>query len=263
MTTVSAVLIVKDEALILAECLASLDWADEIIVLDGGSDDDSVAIAGNFTGKVFVEPDWQGFGAQRQRAQQHASGEWIFMIDADERVTPELQQEIQAAVADNQQQHLYLMPILPWCFGRFIRHSGWYPAHKIRLYPRLKARYGDDRIHEKLILNDGMQKHWLKGDLLHFTYRDMKHYLVKSASYADEWAQERQQQGQQASLFQAITHGAGCFIKMYLVKRGFLDGAQGLLLAALSAHSTFVKYADLWARGQRAMPTAEQVKSLE
>jgi len=257
MATISAVLIVKNEALVLADCLAALAWVDEIVVLDGGSDDESVAIAERFTDKVFVDDDWQGFGVQRQRAQQHASGDWVFMIDADERVTPELRQGIEAVVASDRQQNIYLIPVLPWCFGRFIRHSGWYPEHKIRLYPRLKARYGDDRVHEKLIIDEGMQRQYLKGDLLHFTYRDMRHYLVKSAHYADEWAQSRQQRGRQASLLQAAVHGAGCFIKMYLVKRGFLDGPQGLLLALLSAHSTFVKYADLWARNQRTTPPQE------
>ncbi len=260
MATLSAVLIVKNEALILAECLSLLAWVDEIVVLDGGSEDDSVVIARRYTDKVFVEADWQGFGVQRQRAQQHATGDWIFMIDADEHVTPELRQSIEATVAANQQQNVYLVPILPWCFGRFIRHSGWYPEHKIRLYPRCKARYGDHRVHEKLILDDGVQKHYLKGDLLHFTYRDMKHYLVKSANYADEWAQERQQEGRRGTLLQALTHGVGCFIKMYLVKRGFLDGPQGFLLALLSAHSTFVKYADLWSRAQPAAPAAKAVK---
>ncbi len=255
MASISAVLIVRNESEILADCLTALDWVDEIVVLDGGSEDDSVAIAQRFTDKVFVATDWQGFGVQRQRAQQHATSDWVFMIDADERVTPELKQEITAVVASDPQQHVYLVPILPWCFGRFIRHSGWYPEHKIRLYPRLKARYGDDRVHEKLNLDDGMQKQFLKGDLLHFTYRDMKHYLVKSAHYADEWAQARQQQGRTASLLQAVIHGMGCFIKMYLVKRGFLDGKQGLLLAILSAHSTFAKYADLWSRSQRTNPS--------
>ncbi len=181
------------------------------------------------------------------------------MIDADERVTPELGKEIEAVVAGDQQQNVYLVPILPWCFGRFIRHSGWYPEHKIRLYPRLKARYGNDRVHEKLIIDEGVQKQFLQGDLLHFTYRDMKHYLVKSANYAAEWAQERQQKGRKASLPQAVIHGVGCFIKMYLVKRGFLDGPQGFLLAVLSAHSTFAKYADLWVRTQSTESKPEQV----
>lgn len=254
MATLSAVLIVKNEAVILADCLAALDWVDEIVVLDGASDDDSVAIARRFTDKVFVEADWQGFGLQRQRAQQHASGDWVFMIDADERVTPELRREIETVMADEQQQSIYLVPILPWCFGRFIRHSGWYPEHKIRLYPRLKARYGDDRLHEKLQLDEGLKRVFLKGDLLHFTYRDMEHYLVKSAFYASEWAQAYQQKGREASLLQAAIHGLGCFFKMYLMKRGFLDGRQGFLLAVLSAHSTFVKYADLWTRYQPPAP---------
>ncbi len=259
MASISAVLIVRDEATILTECLAALDWVDEIVVLDGGSDDDSVAIARRFTDKIFVDADWQGFGVQRQRAQQHASGDWVFMIDADERVTPELRKEIEAVVVSDQQQNVYLVPILPWCFGRFIRYSGWYPEHKIRLYPRLKARYGNDRVHEKLIIDEGVQKQFLQGDLLHFTYRDMKHYLVKSANYAAEWAQERQQKGRKASLPQAVIHGVGCFIKMYLVKRGFLDGPQGFLLAVLSAHSTFAKYADLWVRTQSTESKPEQV----
>ncbi len=259
MATISAVLIVKNEELTLAQCLASLEWVDEIIVLDSGSDDDTVAIANRFTDKIFVNKDWQGFGLQRQRAQQHASSDWVFMIDADERVTSELQQEIKAVVARAPQHNVYRVPILPWCFGRFIRHSGWYPAYKIRLYPRLKARYGDERVHEKLRLDDGLQKQTLKGDLLHFTYRDMRHYLVKSANYADEWAQERKLQGRKASLLQGVVHGAGCFIKMYLVKRGFLDGAQGFLLAMLSAHSTFVKYADLWTRDQGAPPKIKPI----
>lgn len=254
MATISAVLIVRNEALVLAECLTALDWFDEIVVLDGGSDDDSVAIAKQFTDNVFIETEWQGFGVQRQRAQHYASCDWIFMIDADERVTPELKAEINLVVEQDDRSQVCLMPILPWCFGRFIRHSGWYPEHKIRLYPREKARYGDDRVHEKLVIDEGMQHSYLKGDLLHFTYRDMKHYLVKSAHYANEWAQARQQAGRSASLFQAVTHGVGCFIKMYLVKRGFLDGPQGFLLAVLSAHSTFVKYADLWSRGQGKPP---------
>lgn len=255
MTTLSAVLIVRNEASILAECLAALDWVDEIVVLDSGSEDDSVAIAKQYTDKVFVDTEWQGFGVQRQRAQRYASGDWVFMIDADERVTPELKAEIRRVVEQDNQNQVYLIPILPWCFGRFIRHSGWYPEHKIRLYPCAKARYGDDRVHEKLVIDAGMQNVYLNGDLLHFTYRNMEHYLVKSARYANEWALARQQVGRSASLLQGITHGIGCFIKMYLLKRGFLDGPQGFLLAVLSAHSTFVKYADLWSRSQSAPPS--------
>ena len=251
MSSLSIVMIVKDEANSLAACLDKVLWADEIIVLDSGSSDNTVEVARKFTDKVFVAEDWQGYGVQRQRAQENAACDWVLMIDADEHVTPELSVEIQGIVKANDQFRAYAVPILPWCFGRFIRHGGWYPAPKVRLYPRSRARYGDERVHEKLYFDEGMTTKKLKGDLLHFTYRDMEHYLVKSAHYAAEWAEQRKKDGRSATLTQGAIHGLGCFLKMYLFKAGFLDGRQGLLLAILSAHSTFVKYADLWSRNQK------------
>ena len=250
MPLLSAVLIVKNEAAILGACLARLDWADEIVVLDGGSGDDTVNIARQYTDKVYVESEWQGYGVQRQRAQSYASGDWILMIDADEHVSAELKKSIQNVTETDDRSKAYAIPILPWCFGRFIRHGGWYPAHKVRLYPRDKAGYGDQRVHEKLAFEAGLEVERLQGDLLHYTYRDLEHYLVKSAMYASEWAEQRQQRGKRSSLFQGIIHGTGCFLRMYVFRAGFLDGQQGFLLALLSAHSTFVKYADLWIRRQ-------------
>lgn len=250
MARLTAVLIVRNEAPVLAECLAHLAWVDEIVVLDSGSTDDTVAIARRYTDRVFVAADWQGYGVQRQRAQQHATGDWILMIDADERVSPALRQSIAGVVQRDDRSRAWAMAILPWCFGRFIRHGGWYPAWKVRLYPRAVARYGDERVHEKLSFDPGVETARLAGDLVHYTYRDLEHYLVKSARYAAEWARQRQQAGKRASLAEGLLHGAGCFLRMYLLKAGFLDGRQGFLLALLSAHSTFVKYADLWSRRQ-------------
>lgn len=248
--TISAVLIVKDSAESLRRCLESVTWCDEIVIMDSGSTDTTLDIAREFTDKIFVNTDWQGYGPQRQLAQAKASSEWIFMIDADEQVTPELKTSIQKIVTENDQSAVYATPRLSWVFGRFIRHCGWYPDYVIRLYPAARGRYGDDRVHEKVYYNEGTQLKYLNGDLLHFTYRDMEHYLVKSAQYAAAWAEQRQARGKRASLLQGIVHGIGCFIKMYLLRAGFLDGKQGLLLSLLSAHSTFVKYADLWTRDQ-------------
>ncbi|MFO7604411.1 MAG: glycosyltransferase family 2 protein [Gammaproteobacteria bacterium] len=250
MASLSVVLIVKNEAAIIEAALSGLDWADEIVVIDSGSTDDTQAIARKYTQQVYEYRDWLGYGVQRQRAQSHATGDWVLMLDADERVSSPLQQEITRVVQLNQQDRAYAVPILPWCFGRFIRHGGWYPAHKVRLYPRHQAHYGDDRVHEKLIFAEGMRIERLRGDLLHFTYRDLEHYLVKSARYAAEWAQQRQERGRTASIPQGVLHGMSCFLKMYVLRGGFLDGRQGFLLAVLSAHSTFVKYADLWVRQQ-------------
>jgi len=248
--TLSAVLIVKNEENSLPECLDALTWVEELVIVDAGSSDQTVETAKKYTDKIFSEPDWQGYGTQRQRAQSYASCDWVVMIDADEHVTPALKASIQEAVQQNDQDKVYALPRLSWVFGRFIRHSGWYPDYVIRLYPRNKARYGDEKVHEKLHFGDDMQVVKLTGDLLHYTYRDLEHYLVKSASYAAAWAEQRQAKGKRSSLLQGFWHGVACFLRMYIFRLGFLDGRQGLLLAILSAHSTFVKYADLWVKQQ-------------
>lgn len=257
MPRLSAVLIVRNESAQLGACLESVKWADEIVVLDGGSDDDTVAIARRYTDKVFIERDWQGYGIQRQRAQQRASGDWILMIDADERVTPELRVEIERAVAADDRTIVYAVPRLSFCFGRFIRHGGWYPDYVTRLYPRGRARYGDELVHEKIHPDPGVRVVRLRGDLLHYTYRNLEHYLLKSAGFAAAWATMRQRQGRRAGLVQGMLHGIACFVRMYLLRAGFLDGKAGILLALLSAHSTFAKYADLWVRQQRLPRTQE------
>ncbi|MFG6668116.1 glycosyltransferase family 2 protein [Halomonas sp. HNIBRBA4712] len=245
---ISAVLIVKNEAHHLRACLETLTFADEIVVLDAGSSDETLMIAREFTDNVSVNADWQGFGVQRQRAEALAHGEWILMIDADERVTDELRQSILAAV--ERRPAVYRLARLSWCFGRFIRHSGWYPDRVERLYPRGRASYNAALVHEKLVVPDTLETLPLEGDLLHYTYRDVRHYLEKSAHYADAWAEQRAARGKTASIGQGVVHALGCFLKMYVLKAGFRDGGQGLLLAILSAHSTFNKYAALWVRGK-------------
>lgn len=248
MNSLSAVLIVKNEASNLAACLKTLDWVDEIIVLDSGSTDDTCSIAESFGAKVHVRDDWAGFGEQRLRAQRLATSEWVFMIDADERVTPELQQSIMALIQGG--PAIGRIARLSWCFGGFIRHAGWYPDWIDRVYPRELAQYNTNLVHEKLENIAGLPVQKLQGDLLHYTYDSMNHYLTKSAHYAELWAEARDKKGKKGSLGSALIHGIGCFLRMYLFRLGFLDGRQGLLLALLSAHSTFVKHADLWVRQQ-------------
>lgn len=248
--TLSVTLIVKNEEINLAGCLDSVRWADEIVVLDAGSSDKTIDIAKSYTDKVFVNADWQGFGIQRQRLQEIANSDWILMLDADERITTELKSEIQRVIASDDRNTVYDLPRLSWCFGKFIRYSGWYPDYVTRLYPKEKAHYSSKLVHEKLEYPAEMNVTKLKGDLLHYTYRNLEHYLVKSASYATAWADQREANGKSSTLLQGVMHGAGCFIKMYIIRLGFLDGKQGFLLALLSAHSTFAKYADLWIRQQ-------------
>lgn len=256
-------LIVRNESSNIDDCLESISWADEIVVIDGGSSDDTAERARRHGARVEAATDWQGFGIQRQRAQALASCDWVLMLDADERVTPALAAEIQDVLRNDDRYCAYTLPRLSWCFGRYIHHGGWYPDHVLRLYPRNRARYNDALVHERVVLDVGMRVERLKGDLLHYTYENMHHYLAKSAQYAAAWAEQRQRRGRRASLLQGLYHALGCFLRMYVFRLGMLDGRAGLLLALLSAHSTFVKYADLWVRGQPQRPKVTSNRILE
>lgn len=244
--TLAAVLIVKNESENLADCLATLDWVDEIVILDSGSKDATEKIALAAKAKFYVNEEWPGFGKQRKIAQGYVTSDWVLWVDADERVTPELRTSIQKVLANPTENIVYAIPRLSWVFGRFIRHCGWYPDRVLRFYPVKLTQYNESLVHEKVIVHKNMQTKNLTGNLLHYTYRDLEHYLVKSAGYAAAWAEQRQLKGKKASISQGLVHSLGCFFKMYLLKAGFLDGKQGFLLSILSAHSTFVKYADLW-----------------
>ncbi|MCX2961712.1 glycosyltransferase family 2 protein [Rodentibacter caecimuris] len=251
MPTISIAMIVKNEAQDLALCLDTVkDWVDEIVILDSGSTDNTKEIALSYEAKFYENTDWPGFGKQRQIAQQYVTSDYVLWLDADERVTPELRQSIQRAVQQNPENTVFEIPRISEVFGRKIRHSGWYPDYVVRLYRTHYAGYNDSLVHEKVCYPNNTRVERLTGDLEHFTYKNLHHYLVKSAGYAKAWADQRQANGKKATLWQGVAHGLSCFIKMYILKAGFLDGKQGFLLAALSAHSTFVKYADLWEREQ-------------
>lgn len=251
MTKLSVFIICQDESEKIKDCLESVKWADEIIVLDSGSSDDTLEIVKQYTDKIYINTNWQGFGIQKQRAQSYATHEWVLSIDCDERVTEGLKKELQEAVKHDNQSKVYAMPRLPNVFGHFLRHGGWYPAHKVRLYPKLAAQYDEQKVHEKLVFTKTLETVYLKKDLLHYTYSNLEQYLTKSAAYASAWAKERQLRGKKTSLLQGLLHGLGCFLKIYIFKAGFLDGRYGFLIAVLSAHSTFVKYVDLWIKNKK------------
>ncbi len=249
MPTLAIAMIVKNEADNLVACLRSCEGlADELIVMDGGSTDNTVDIAKGFGAKVVTQTNWQGFGQQRRLAQKYATADWMFWLDADEQLTPELKIAIRATIDQSAQNIIYSVSRRSWVFGKFVRFGGWYPDRVARLYHRELTQYTDAFVHERVGIPSGTSVKPLKGDLLHYTYRDLEHYLVKSAQYARLWADQRQAAGKRTSLLQGVLHGTWCFLRMYVFKAGFLDGRSGFLLALLSAHSTFVKYADLWTR---------------
>ncbi|MBU9829368.1 glycosyltransferase family 2 protein [Rahnella sp. FC061912-K] len=244
----SVVLIARNEAGLLQECLESVAWADEIVLLDSGSDDETVEVARSFGARVFRSAEWPGFGKQRQLAQSHATGDYILMIDADERVSPELRQSIENALKDPQENTVYSLGRSNLFLGKFMRHSGWYPDRVNRLYPA-HFRYNDDLVHESLE-TDGARVLPLQGDLLHLTCRDFFAFQRKQLGYAQAWATQRHQQGRRCSFFSVISHTLGAFVKTWILRAGFLDGKQGLILAGVNAQYTFNKYAALWAFSQ-------------
>lgn len=253
--TLAVALIVKNEAKNLDACLKTVaQWVDEIVILDSGSTDETKEVALQYTDKFFVNADWPGFGPQRRLAQEYVDSDFVLWLDADERITPELQKSIEQAVKENKPNTLYKICRLSWVFGRYIRHCGWYPDRVVRLYPTKLTQYDDSLVHEKVMITKEMQTENLQGDAIHYTYNDLQHYLVKSAGYAAAWAEQREKRGKKSSISQGIIHALSCFLKMYIVKAGFLDGKQGFLLSLLSAHSTFVKYADLWIKTSTEQP---------
>ncbi|MGO4746179.1 glycosyltransferase family 2 protein [Serratia quinivorans] len=247
--SLSVVIIAKNEAGLLPDCLRSVAWADEIVMLDSGSQDDSVAVAESLGVKVFTHTDWQGFGKQRQRAQSYASHDYILMIDADERVTPELRQSIEQVLTAPDDNRVYSCARRNLFLGRFMRHSGWYPDRVNRLYANQRYRYNDNLVHESLNIN-GAKVVPLNGDLLHLTCRDFFAFQRKQLRYAEEWAIQRHQAGKRCGYLSILTHTLGAFCKTWLLRAGFLDGKQGLLLAVVNAQYTFNKYAALWALGR-------------
>ncbi|MCY1697529.1 glycosyltransferase family 2 protein [Lelliottia sp. SL45] len=245
-TRLSVIMIAKNAADLLPDCLASVAWADEIVLLDSGSEDNTTEIARVAGAKVFVDTDWQGYGIQRQRAQSFATGDYVLMIDTDERVTPELQQSLQSVLATPQPGAVYSIARQNYFLGRFMRHSGWYPDRVMRLYERERYQYNSNLVHESLECASAKVIP-LSGDLRHLTCRDFASFQRKQLSYATAWAQERHQRGKKASIAGIFAHTLGAFLKTLILRAGVLDGKQGWLLAVVNAQYTFNKYTELWA----------------
>lgn len=244
----SVVIIAKNEASLLPDCLASVHWADEIVLLDSGSTDNTCHIARDFGALICQSTDWHGYGKQRQLAQSYATGEMILMIDADERVTPALRHEIEQVLKNPASDTVYSLPRSNLFLGRFMRHSGWAPDRVLRLYPR-HYQYNDDQVHES-VNTENARIVPLTGALEHLTCLDFCAFQRKQLAYAEAWALQRARQGKHCSLFSIFSHTLGAFIKTLILRAGFLDGKQGWLLAMVNTQYTFNKYAALWALNQ-------------
>jgi glycosyltransferase involved in cell wall biosynthesis len=239
--TISVIIISKNEARNMRACLESVRWADEIIVVDSGSTDDTVAICREFTPHVHIR-DWPGFGPQKNRALGYATSEWILSLDADERVPPELRAEIQATLREGRAA-AYDIPRLSSFFGRDMHHSGWRPDYVTRLFRRGAAKFSDDLVHERVVVSGATGK--LRQSLLHESIRDAEQLLAKINQYSTAGARMLADQQRASSLGRAVARAAWAFFRSYVLRAGFLDGREGFMLAVSTAEGTYYRYVKL------------------
>jgi glycosyltransferase involved in cell wall biosynthesis len=242
MPRLSAIVITINEAANIADCLDSVAFCDERIVVDCGSSDATVAIAQDKGARVVFH-DWDGFGAQKNFALSLAEGDWVLSLDADERVSPELAEAIKAALADPSADGYEFPRSSSFC-GRPMRHSDWYPDYVLRLFRRGKARFTDVTIHERVIC-DGIVKR-LSPSLIHHPVLKLEDALSRVDRYSTAGAAAIVKSGRRVSFMTGIGHGLAAFLRTYVLRAGFLDGAEGFLLAVANAEGSYYRYMKAW-----------------
>lgn len=241
--SLSAVLITKNAASLLDECLASLGFCDEILVVDSGSEDATAEVAGRHGARV-IQSEWRGFGPQKRFAVEQAGHDWVLCIDADERVSEALQKSIRAAISVPTFA-AYRFARCNKFMGRYLKHGEGYPDWSLRLFDRRAARWSDDPVHERVIANGDIGT--LPGDLLHESAESLETYLAKQNRYSTLAAKQALAVGKRATVIHLLLSPTLRFIKFYLFRLGFLDGVPGLVHILVGCGASFAKYAKMLA----------------
>lgn len=236
----SVTVITRNEAPGIARMLESVRWADEIVLVDSGSDDDTVEIAKSAGARV-LHRDFDDFASQKNFAQSQAGNDWILNLDADEICPPALAQEIQSLPASGPAG--YYIPRRNYFQDRWIRHSGWYPDYKLRLYQRSSGTWSG-RVHESIKLKGGTGR--IKAPLEHRTYKGFERYLSTVVLYSRMAAEQMKDEGKNAGVLDLLFRPPAAFFRKYLLQAGILDGRPGFVIAALSAYGIFCRYSFLW-----------------
>ena len=240
----SVIVITKNEEHNIDACLDSVSFSDDIVVVDAASTDRTVEIARERGATVFVE-EWLGFSEAKSFALRHVRHDWVFWLDADERLTEEARDEIQLIASSGDTRFAaYRIARKSFFLGKWIRHSGWYPGYVTRLFRKSLSRFSDSDVHEFLEV-EGLTG-TLRHDILHYTDADLNHYFSKYNRYTTLAAEEMQRKGRRANPADLLLRPLIVFLKMYFIRLGFLDGMEGFILARLSASYVFTKYAKLW-----------------
>ena len=241
--------ITRNEAANIGAALESVAWADEIVVVDSGSTDDTVAIARRHAARVDIR-EWPGYGAQKNYAAELASNDWILSLDADERVSLDLAAEIRGVLDAGPSEAGFRIPRVTFYLGRWIRSTDWYPDYQLRLYDRRRARWTLRQVHESVGI-DGPRGQ-LRHEIQHYAYRNVSHHLATIDRYTSLAAEQSFAEGKRTSVLAAAVHPPFAFLRNYILRGGIADGAPGFLISALNAYYVFLKVLKLWERQRRA-----------
>ena len=243
MPKVTATIITLDEAEHIADAIDSVSWVDEIVVVDSGSTDGTLDIA-RARGARVTARTWTGYVDQKNHAASLASHDWIFSLDADERVTPQLAAEIQTLMRSEPPRRGYRVPRVTFHLGRWIRTTDFYPDYQARLYDRRAGRWRGDLVHESVQVDGGVD--YLRGELQHYSFRDITDHVARINHYSTLAARQLLAAGRRATPVDVLLHPVAAFLRNYLLRRGVLDGSPGLLISILNAYSVFLEFAKLW-----------------
>jgi glycosyltransferase involved in cell wall biosynthesis len=245
----SVTIITLNEADHIAAAIDSASWADEIIVVDSGSTDGTVAIAKG-KGVRVDHRDWSGWIDQKNFAAGLAAHDWIFSLDADERITPALASEIRSLMASDPPLHGYRAPRVAFHLGRWIRTTDFYPDYQARLYDRRAARWQGRYVHESVSVDGAVGR--LTGEIEHYSFRDLRDQIDRVNKYTTLAARQMHEAGRRAGVLDLLVHPPAAFLRNYILRRGFLDGSVGLTISLVNACSVFLKFAKLWELERKA-----------
>ena len=242
--TVSAIVVCFNEEERIGDCLESLRWCDEIVVVDSFSTDRTPEICRGYTDR-FIQREWAGYRDQKAFAHSQATKDWVFLVDSDERVTAELRNEVEdALVQDNGRYAGYAVPRLVHYLDRWWRRGGWYPDYDVRLFRRERATWGGSEPHEKILVYGAVRR--LRNPLHHYSYRNIEDHLQRINRFTSISSRESKKQGGRWRLSDALLRPAARFFRSYVLKRGFMEGFAGFYVAVTAAVYVFLKYAKLW-----------------
>jgi glycosyltransferase involved in cell wall biosynthesis len=253
MEPVSATVITFNEERNIDAALQSLSWADEIVIVDSGSTDQTLEICRRHTNRI-LHREWTGYVEQKNFAVECARYDWIFSLDADERSSPELVREIAELRGAGLRSGGYRIPRVACFMGRWIRHGDWYPDYQLRLFDRRQGRWQGGRVHESVRIEKDLGT--LRGEIHHYTYHSLSDYLKRLEVYSTLAAADYLEKGKSSGPLKLVGNPLATFFKTYLLKRGFLDGVPGLLVAVMGSVSVFFKYAKLLELQQESSPFA-------